>query len=109
MVATATYFLPLGWVFLIFEVRLRRRSEESVTFEQDVLLAETKPMIRRLAEKNWEASRKESSIDRTVVLKVETAQFQILTRSQTPFSPPASCEEHTRAWAVKIPASSASA
>jgi DNA polymerase-4 len=29
------------------------------TFEQDVLLAETEPMIRRLAEKTWAASRKE--------------------------------------------------
>ena len=54
------------------------------TFEQDVLLAETEPMIRRLAEKTWEASRKESRIARTVVLKLKTAQFQVLTRSQTP-------------------------
>src|ERR1035437_5335512 len=30
------------------------------TFERDVLLAETEPMIRRLAEKLWSASRKES-------------------------------------------------
>jgi len=66
------------------------------TFEQDVLLAETEPMIRRLAEKTWEASRKESRIARTVVLKLKTAEFRVLTRSQTPFSPPASCEELTR-------------
>ncbi len=66
------------------------------TFEQDVLLAETEPMIRRLAEKTWEASRKESRIARTVVLKLKTAQFQVLTRSQTPLSPPASCEELTQ-------------
>src|SRR6266567_2997625 len=66
------------------------------TFEQDVLLAETEPMIRHLAEKTWEASRKESRIARTVVLKLKTAQFQVLTRSETPFSPPASCEELTQ-------------
>jgi DNA polymerase-4 len=66
------------------------------TFQRDVLLAETEPMIRRLAEKTWEASRKESRIARTVVLKLKTAQFQVLTRSQTPSSPPASCEELTR-------------
>jgi DNA polymerase-4 len=66
------------------------------TFEQDVLLVETEPMIRRLAEKTWEASRKESRIARTVVLKLKTAEFQLLTRSQTPPSPPASCEELTR-------------
>jgi DNA polymerase-4 len=65
------------------------------TFEQDVLLAETEPMIRRLAEKTWTASRKESRIARTVVLKLKTAEFHVLTRSQTPSAPPASCEELT--------------
>jgi DNA polymerase-4 len=65
------------------------------TFENDVLLAETEPMIRRLAEKLWEASRKESRIARTVVLKLKTKEFKILTRSQTPDSPPSSCEELT--------------
>jgi DNA polymerase IV len=66
------------------------------TFEQDVLLSETEPMIRRLAEKTWTASRKESRIARTAVLKLKTAEFHALTRSQTPASPPASCEELTR-------------
>lgn len=66
------------------------------TFERDVLLADTEPMIRHLAEKTWMASRKESRIARTVVLKLKTAEFQVLTRSQTPPSPPASCEELTR-------------
>ena len=66
------------------------------TFEQDVLLTETEPMIRRLAEKTWTASRKESRIARTVVLKLKTAQFHVLTRSQTPPSPPNSCEELTQ-------------
>ena len=63
------------------------------TFETDVLLADTEPMIRRLAEKTWAASRKESRIARTVVLKLKTAEFQILTRSLTPMRPPSSCEE----------------
>lgn len=66
------------------------------TFEQDVLLAETEPMIRRLAEKTWAASRKESRVARTVILKLKTAEFRVLTRSQTPSSPPASCEELTQ-------------
>lgn len=52
-------------------------------------------MIRRLAEKTWAASRKETRIARTVVLKLKTANFQILTRSLTPAAPPASCEELT--------------
>ena len=65
------------------------------TFEQDVLLGETEPMIRRLAERVWLASRKESRAARTVILKLKTAEFRVLTRSQTPPSPPASCEELT--------------
>jgi len=63
------------------------------TFERDVLLAEMEPMIRRLAEHTWAASRKESRIARTVVLKLKTSDFKILTRSHTPVSPPCSCEE----------------
>ena len=65
------------------------------TFEQDVLLAETEPMIRRLAEKLWSASGKESRIARTVVLKMKTSEFKVLTRSHTPGSPPSSCQELT--------------
>src|SRR3984893_4086518 len=65
------------------------------TFEQDLLLSETQPMIQRLAEKMWSASRNESRIARTVVLKLRTSEFKILTRSHTPDSPPSSCEELT--------------
>jgi len=65
------------------------------TFEKDVLLTETEPMIRRLAEKVWSASRKESRIARTVVLKLKTSDFKILTRSQTASAPPSSCQELT--------------
>lgn len=65
------------------------------TFEQDVLLTETEPMIRRLAEKLWSASREEPRIPRTVVLKLKTREFKILTRSHTPDSPPSSCDELT--------------
>ena len=65
------------------------------TFEQDVPLTETEPMIRRLAEKTWSASREELRIARTVVLKLKTSEFKILTRSHTPHAPPSSCEELT--------------
>ncbi len=65
------------------------------TFEQDVLLTEMEPMIRKLAEHTWAASRKESRIARTVVLKLKTTEFKILTRSHTPGSSPSSCEELT--------------
>ena len=65
------------------------------TLEHDVPLAELEPMIRRLAEKLWPASRKESGTGRTVVLKLKTSDFKIITRSHTPTSPPSSCEELT--------------
>jgi DNA polymerase-4 len=63
------------------------------TFERDIPLIETESLIRRLAEKVWEASRKESRVARTVVLKLKTSEFNILTRSHTPTLPPATCEE----------------
>jgi DNA polymerase-4 len=65
------------------------------TFQEDVLLADTEPMIRRLAEKLWSASRKESRIPRTIVLKLKTREFKILTRSHTADNPPSSCDELT--------------
>ena len=80
---------------LVVPDRLTQSISVEDTFEQDVLLAETEPMIRRLAEKLWAASRKESRLARTVVLKLKTREFKILTRSHTPGSPPSSCEELT--------------
>jgi DNA polymerase-4 len=65
------------------------------TFERDIPLAETDELIRRLAEKVWVASRRESRTARTVVLKLKTKEFNIHTRSYTPPVPPASCEELT--------------
>ena len=46
------------------------------TFERDVPLSETEPMIRRLVEKLWSASRKEPRVARTVVLKLKTRRVQ---------------------------------
>jgi DNA polymerase IV len=63
------------------------------TFAQDVPLSDTEPLIRRLAEKAWTASRKQARIARTVVLKLKTSEFKILTRSLTPSVPPTSCDE----------------
>jgi DNA polymerase-4 len=65
------------------------------TFERDIPLVETESIIRRLAEKVWSASRKESRIARTVVLKLKTSEFDIMTRSQTVNTAPSSCEELT--------------
>jgi DNA polymerase-4 len=65
------------------------------TFEKDLPLEEVEPMIRQLAEKVWTASRKETRVARTVVLKLKTSEFAVLTRSHTAVSPPSSCEELT--------------
>jgi DNA polymerase-4 len=65
------------------------------TLEHDLLLSELEPLIRHLAEKVWSASRQETRVARTVVLKLKTSEFQILTRSATPGSPPSSCDELT--------------
>ena len=60
------------------------------TFEHDIPLQELAPTIRRLAVKTWEASGKTERVGRTVVLKLKTSQFRILTRSHTPDAPPSS-------------------
>ena len=65
------------------------------TFERDLLLDEIEPAIRTLAAKTWAATRKalltsRGRVGRTVVLKLKTADFHILTRSHTPPAPPAS-------------------
>jgi DNA polymerase-4 len=76
--------------------RLTQSISSEDTLERDVLLSETEPLIRRLAEKTWTASRKQARIPATIVLKLKTAEFKILTRSHTPASPPSSCDELIR-------------
>ena len=63
------------------------------TFERDVPLSEIEPLIRRLAEKTWAASRKQTRVARTVVLKLKTSDFKIITRSLTPPSPPETSDQ----------------
>ena len=62
------------------------------TFAQDLPLDALEPAIRQLAEKTWQASRNTGRVARTVVLKLKTAQFRILTRSLTPDTPPDSAQ-----------------
>jgi len=75
--------------------RMTQSISSEDTFEHDALLADLEPMIRKLSEKTWTAARQESRIARTVVIKLKTSEFKILTRSHTPDSPPASCDELT--------------
>ncbi|MGA9332712.1 MAG: DNA polymerase IV [Rudaea sp.] len=61
------------------------------TFSQDQPLDALEPSIRVLASKTWAATRKTQRVGRTVVLKLKTADFHLLTRSHTP-APPPHCE-----------------
>jgi DNA polymerase-4 len=65
------------------------------TFESDLTLDELVPHIARLAEKTWAAHQREAEgphgrIARSVVLKLKTADFRILTRTLTPAERPSS-------------------
>lgn len=65
------------------------------TFETDIPLADTVPVIRTLAEKVWSASHNNARAARTVVLKLKTKEFSTLTRSHTPAAAPSTCDEFT--------------
>jgi len=74
---------------------VRKQISAEDTFPEDIPLAATEAAIRQLAEKVWSASRNNARGARTVVLKVKTKEFQSLSRSLTPATPPSSCEELT--------------
>ncbi len=64
------------------------------TLSEDLTLAELTPHIHRLAEKTWAAhERKAPRVARTVVLKLKTADFHVITRSHTPASRPISARQ----------------
>lgn len=63
------------------------------TFSEDLPLGQFDEVITQLAEKTWRATGRTERIGHTVVLKLKTAQFRILTRSFTPDAPPTSVEE----------------
>ena len=75
------------------------RSSKSIsaedTFENDIPLEETAPLVRTLAGRVWTASRQNARMARTIVLKLKTKEFVTLTRSFTPPVMPASVEEFT--------------
>jgi len=63
------------------------------TFPKDLELKETTPILVRLAERVWIQVEAEGRPARTVVLKLKTSDFRILTRSHTPGTAIASSEE----------------
>lgn len=75
--------------------RLVKSISAEDTFPKNIPLAATEDIIKRLAEKVWTASRRDPRQARTVVLKLKTAGFDVLTRTLTCIAPPASVEELT--------------
>lgn len=65
------------------------------TFDNDIPLKETAPTLVRLAERVWMHAEAEGRPARTVVLKLKTSDFRILTRSHTPGTIISSSEELT--------------
>jgi len=66
------------------------------TFASDLRLDELAPHIERLAERTWRAAEAERErMPRSVVLKLKTHDFRLLTRSLTPPAPPRSAAELT--------------
>lgn len=63
------------------------------TFADDLKLKETAPTLVRLAERVWSLAEAEGRPARTVVLKLKTGDFRILTRSHTPGGPISSADE----------------
>ncbi len=63
------------------------------TFAQDQTLDAIEDKIRELASRVWESSRKERRLPRTVVLKLKTHDFKVLTRSITPPQRPGNAAE----------------
>lgn len=63
------------------------------TFSEDLPLEALDAAITELAGRTWNATRRTERSGHTVVLKLKTSQFRILTRSYTPERPPQSMEE----------------
>ena len=80
---------------LVVPNRVSKSISAEDTFAEDIPLAETEAAVRRLAEKVWRASHGNARAAKTVVLKLKTKEFQSLTRSLTPVTPPCSCDELT--------------
>lgn len=78
------------------------------TFEQDLLLPELEPYVRSLAARAWtsylrERQHEPERIARTVVLKLKTSAFRIITRSLTPAALPEAAEAFAElAWSLNL-------
>lgn len=73
--------------------RPRRSVSAEDTFAEDLPREALAPHITRMAERAWAAAQKAGYVGRTVVLKLKTADFRILSRNLTAATPPASAAE----------------
>lgn len=67
--------------------RVRKQISAEDTFQDDIPLEDCEVHIRRLAEKVWAASLENTRRAKTVVLKLKTKEFYLLTRSSTQKAP----------------------
>ena len=63
------------------------------TFDTDLRIGELDAALERLSGKVWDQALRKARIGRTVVLKLKTDRFRILTRSQTLPMPPATAAQ----------------
>lgn len=70
--------------------RPRKSLSAETTFEDDRPLTELPPVLESLAEKVWREALASTRQAHTVVVKLKTSDFRIITRSHTPDEPPAS-------------------
>ncbi len=71
----------------------RRSLSAETTFEVDRPLAEVAPALEDLAARVWRHVDAAEGQAHTVVLKLKTSEFRIITRSHTPSTPPTSAAE----------------
>ena len=77
--------------------RPRKSISAEDTLPEDLPATALAPHIARMADKTWRSAQKTGARGRTVVLKLKTADFRILTRRATLAQPPASAEALARA------------
>ena len=77
--------------------RPRKSISAEDTLPEDLPAEALPPHIGRMADKTWRSAQKVGARGRTVVLKLKTADFRILTRRATQAQPPASAEALARA------------
>ena len=75
--------------------RPRKSLSAETTFDRDLALGEIGEIIDSLAERVWQQAENADRVPHTVVIKLKTSDFRIITRSLTPARPPGTRDELT--------------